>query len=284
MKNLWKYIIISVALVLCAIVLATAYTHQSRTATGTISVTGLGETEFSSDVIVVKGTILCQNPDIAQGYLDIEAAKQRLVDFLAEYGIKAEEISFSMLNYYKQNESVYRDGDYIGERFKHYSLSQRFSIESRDVDGLESAAQNITSLIGEGYMLDVDDEQLPVVREDFDITSEDMPGWLVSTEGRLTVALDVTITDELRREGVARELINRIQNIRKDSGFEVTDKIVVEIEDSPMVHEGVEAFADYIAQQTLAVSLKLAAEPDGKFVNKVEFDESDLTIAVSKAE
>lgn len=157
MKNLWKYIIISVALVLCAIVLATAYTHQSRTATGTISVTGLGETEFTSDVIVVKGTISCQNPDIAQGYLDIEAAKQRLVDFLAEYGIKAEEISFSMLNYYKQNESVYRDGDYIGERFKHYSLSQRFSIESRDVDGLESAAQNITSLIGEGYMLDVDD-------------------------------------------------------------------------------------------------------------------------------
>ncbi|MBR7102675.1 MAG: isoleucine--tRNA ligase, partial [Tidjanibacter sp.] len=100
----------------------------------------------------------------------------------------------------------------------------------------------------ESYMLDVDGEQLPVVREDFDITSEDMPGWLVSTEGRLTVALDVTITDELRREGVARELINRIQNIRKDSGFEVTDKIVVEIEDSPAVHEGVEAFGDYIAQ------------------------------------
>ncbi|MBO5903626.1 MAG: isoleucine--tRNA ligase [Tidjanibacter sp.] len=136
----------------------------------------------------------------------------------------------------------------------------------------------------ESYMLDVDGEQLPVVREDFDITSEDMPGWLVATEGRLTVALDVTITDELRREGVARELINRIQNIRKDSGFEVTDKIVVEIEDSPMVHEGVEAFAEYIAQQTLAVSLKLATEPDGKFVNKVEFDESELSIAVSKAE
>ena len=135
----------------------------------------------------------------------------------------------------------------------------------------------------ESYMLDVDGEQLPVVREDFDITSEDMPGWLVSTEGRLTVALDVTITDELRREGVARELINRIQNIRKDSGFEVTDKIVVEIEDSPAVHEGVEAFGDYIAQQTLAVSLVLAAEPDGKFVNKVEFDEGELTIAVSKA-
>ncbi len=135
----------------------------------------------------------------------------------------------------------------------------------------------------ESYLLDVDGEQLPVVREDFDITSEDMPGWLVATEGRLTVALDVTITDELRREGVARELINRIQNIRKDSGFEVTDKIVVEIENSEMVREGVESFGDYIAQQTLAVSLRLADEPAGKNVCRVEFDEAELTIAVTKA-
>ena len=74
-------------------------------------------------------------------------------------------------------------------------------------------------------------ERITVTPADFEITSEDMPGWLVATEGRLTVALDITLTDCLRAEGVARELINRIQNIRKDSGFEVTDKIRVEIKD-----------------------------------------------------
>ena len=70
---------------------------------------------------------------------------------------------------------------------------------------------------------------------DFEITSEDMPGWLVASEGKLTVALDISLTEELRAEGVARELINRIQNIRKDSGFEVTDKIRVEIEQKEFV-------------------------------------------------
>ncbi len=73
-------------------------------------------------------------------------------------------------------------------------------------------------------------QKITVTPADFEITSEDMPGWLVATEGKLTVALDITVTEELRREGVARELINRIQNIRKDSGFEVTDKIRVQIE------------------------------------------------------
>ena len=84
-------------------------------------------------------------------------------------------------------------------------------------------------------LLDVDGEKITVTPADFEITSEDMPGWLVATEGKLTVALDITITDDLRAEGIARELINRIQNIRKDSGFEVTDKIRVEIEQQEFV-------------------------------------------------
>ncbi len=81
----------------------------------------------------------------------------------------------------------------------------------------------------DSFFLEIDGRQLPVTREDFEITSEDMPGWLVATEGKLTVALDVTVTETLLREGIARELINRIQNIRKESGFEVTDKIRAEI-------------------------------------------------------
>lgn len=73
--------------------------------------------------------------------------------------------------------------------------------------------------------LEIDGERIKVTTADFEITSDDMPGWLVATEGKLTVALDITVTDELRAEGVARELINRIQNIRKDADFAVTDKI-----------------------------------------------------------
>ncbi len=82
-------------------------------------------------------------------------------------------------------------------------------------------------------VLDLGAERITVTPADFEITSEDMPGWLVASEGKLTVALDITVTEELKAEGVARELINRIQNIRKDSGFEVTDKIRAEIEQKP---------------------------------------------------
>jgi isoleucyl-tRNA synthetase len=110
-----------------------------------------------------------------------------------------------------------------------------------------------------------------------------MPGWLVSSEGKLTVALDITITDELRREGIARELVNRIQNIRKDSGFEVTDKISVEIEATDLTSPAVESFANYIAQQTLAVEVKAVAAPAGQFVVDSDIDEAPLKIAVTKA-
>ena len=110
-----------------------------------------------------------------------------------------------------------------------------------------------------------------------------MPGWLVATEGKLTVALDVTVTEELLREGIARELINRIQNIRKDSGFEVTDKIRVEIGRCELVEGAVTDFAGYISSQTLATSLKLADKPAGDFVHDVDIDEKTVTIAVTKA-
>ena len=130
--------------------------------------------------------------------------------------------------------------------------------------------------------LDVNGQQVVVTAADFEITSEDMPGWLVASEGKLTVALDITITDELRREGVARELVNRIQNIRKDSGFEVTDKIRVEIEASELTAAAVESFADYIASQTLAVEVGSVAEPKGDFVVDTDIDEVPLKIAVTR--
>ena len=130
--------------------------------------------------------------------------------------------------------------------------------------------------------LDLGGDKIVVTPADFEITSEDMPGWLVASEGKLTVALDITVTDELRREGVARELINRIQNIRKDSGFEVTDKIRVEIESKPVVAGAVEHFADYIASQTLAVEVLAAAEPQGAVVADSDVDDEPLRIAVTR--
>ena len=131
--------------------------------------------------------------------------------------------------------------------------------------------------------LDLGGTQVVVTAADFEITSEDMPGWLVASEGKLTVALDITITEELRREGVARELVNRIQNIRKESGFEVTDKISVEIESNDLTAPAVESFAQYIAQQTLAVDVKAVAAPAGAFVVDSDIDEVALKIAVTKA-
>ena len=131
--------------------------------------------------------------------------------------------------------------------------------------------------------MELNGEQITVTAADFDITSEDMPGWLVASEGKLTVALDITITEELRREGVARELVNRIQNIRKDSGFEVTDKIRVEVEANDLTSAAVESFAQYIAQQTLAVEVKATEAPAGDFVIDSEIDEVALKIAVTKA-
>ena len=131
--------------------------------------------------------------------------------------------------------------------------------------------------------LEVAGQQVVVTAADFEITSEDMPGWLVASEGKLTVALDITISDELRREGVARELVNRIQNIRKESGFEVTDKIRVEIEATELTTPAVESFGNYISQQTLAVDVKAVAAPTGDFVIDSDIDETPLKIAVTKA-
>ncbi len=131
--------------------------------------------------------------------------------------------------------------------------------------------------------LDMGSEQITVTPADFEITSEDMPGWLVASEGKLTVALDITITDSLKAEGVARELVNRIQNIRKDSGFEVTDKIHVEIEAKEIVAAALATYADYIASQTLSLCVKGSEKPAGAFIINSEIDDEPLKIAVTKA-
>jgi isoleucyl-tRNA synthetase len=102
----------------------------------------------------------------------------------------------------------------------------------------------------------IDGHNVELTLEDVDITSEDIPGWLVANEGKLTVALDITVTDDLKLEGTARELINRIQNLRKDSGFDVTDKISIILQQHPETDAAVAVHKDYIMSQVLGVSLE----------------------------
>ena len=136
---------------------------------------------------------------------------------------------------------------------------------------------------GELTTLDMGAETIEVSAADFEITSEDMPGWLVTSEGKLTVALDITLTPELEMEGVARELINRIQNIRKEAGLEVTDKIRVEIEALPAIEPSVAKYADYIGQQTLAVEVVCIANPQGFTAEKYnEVNDEPVIIAINK--
>lgn len=129
------------------------------------------------------------------------------------------------------------------------------------------------------YQFTLGDEKVEVEVADVEIISEDIPGWLVSNEGNLTVALEVELTDELRKEGMARELINRIQNLRKETGFEITDRIIVTIASNEETNAAIEAFGELIKTQVLANEIKIAAN-DGA---EVEFDEFKLNILVSKA-
>ena len=133
----------------------------------------------------------------------------------------------------------------------------------------------------DSWTAEIDGVKIEATAADFDIVSEDMPGWLVATEGKLTVALDIMVSDELRREGLARELVNRIQNIRKDSGFEVTDRIRIEIERNDEIAGAVESFGDYIASQTLAVSVDVVDQLDDT-ATLVELDEFTVRMKVTR--
>ncbi len=129
------------------------------------------------------------------------------------------------------------------------------------------------------YLLNLADGPSELLLSEVEILSEDIPGWLVANDGNLTVALDITLTPELVEEGLARELINRIQNMRKDSGFEVTDKIRILIQKHPGLNAAVEHFGEFIANQTLATSISLAEEVrslGGEEANGAEVREVDL--------
>ncbi len=126
------------------------------------------------------------------------------------------------------------------------------------------------------YELQIGNDKVEILAEDVEIITEDMPGWLVANEGKLTVALDITVTEELLREGIARELVNRIQNIRKSANFQITDKISIQIERKDEINAAIDDFKSYIATQTLAESLTVVENLE----NAVELDFEDYIVKI----
>jgi isoleucyl-tRNA synthetase len=140
---------------------------------------------------------------------------------------------------------------------------------------------DIAKLEKEGqYNLSIDGEPVILQVQEVDISSEDIPGWTVANKGSLTVALDITITPELENEGNAREFVNRIQKIRKDSGFELTDRIDVKVSATNGLKESLAQFKEYICAEILADKLELVPDIDGG--TEIEVNDIYLKVIVSK--
>ncbi len=165
------------------------------------------------------------------------------------------------------------------------TLGPRYGKLMKEVSSvIASLTQNdIASFEASGtHSVNVNGEQVTLTAEDVEIISEDIPGWQVANDGRLTVALDITVTDELRYEGIAREFVNRIQNIRKENGYDVTDKITVQIEDHDFVREAVKRHGSYIGSQTLATKVSLATSLAGANVRDIEIDDVIVKVLVAR--
>ena len=132
------------------------------------------------------------------------------------------------------------------------------------------------------YPITISGQKIVLTTEDVEIISEDISGWQVANDGKLTVALDITVSDDLLYEGIAREFVNRIQNIRKENGFDVTDKITVLIEDHEFVREAVKRHSSYIGSQTLATTVNLVNSFTDNNIREVEIDEVVMKISVTR--
>ena len=146
------------------------------------------------------------------------------------------------------------------------------------VGALSQDAINELSVNG-SVQVDVDGQTVEIVREDVEIVSEDIPGWTVANDGALTVALDLEITEELKNEGMAREIVKRIQAYRKSSGFEITDHIHVVLSHDDNLQKAVEAYHDYICSQVLADKLEFGAPESGE---ELDFEDFKISVDITK--
>ena len=194
---------------------------------------------------------------------------------------KVRQLILSEINV-KEVEYISDDADILVKRIKpdFKKLGPRFGKKMKQLTAAIAGMgqEEIRRLEQEGsYTFDLDGETVTITTDDVEIFSEDIPGWLVASEGGITVALDITITEELRQEGIARELINRIQNIRKESGFNVTDKVIVTLQRHEAIDQAVENFREHIAAQTLAEEIRLTGELAGDNVREVELGDGVKT-------
>jgi isoleucyl-tRNA synthetase len=188
--------------------------------------------------------------------------------------IKAE-VNVKQISYLSGNEG------FIKKKIKpnFVALGKRLGAKMKAVSAaLGSFSQeDIAKLEKDGHItLFIDKEPLILAINDVDITSEDIPGWVVANKNALTVALDVTVTPELAREGNAREFVNRIQKIRKDNGYDLTDRILVKVTDVPALKDSLTVFNEYICTEILADSIELVKEP----TNGTEIEVNDILLKV----
>ena len=145
----------------------------------------------------------------------------------------------------------------------------------------ELSQDKITELDRNGILVvEMSGNSITLTKEDVEISSQDIEGWLVANSGTITVALDITLTDELRNEGIARELVNRIQNLRKDSGFEVTDKIVVHLQKNEALEKAVNQNENYIKSETLTKELIFKDTIENG--TEIEFDDIKTILTITK--
>jgi isoleucyl-tRNA synthetase len=171
--------------------------------------------------------------------------------------------------------------DFIRKKIKpnFVALGKRLGPKMKAVTAALGAfsQQDISKLQKDGqYNLLIPSETLLLLINEVEITSEDIPGWVVAGKDTLTVALDVTVTPELAREGNAREFVNRIQKIRKDNGYDLTDRILVKVVDSPALKESLTQFNKYICTEILADSIELVEE----LANGTEIEVNDILLKV----
>ena len=192
------------------------------------------------------------------------------------------EVNVKELEYLKESTGVLVKT--IKPNFK--SLGPKYSKLMKPIAAAIGAmtAEDIAAFESAGsFSVEVNGEKLQLLPEDVEIISEDIPGWLVANEGRITVALDITISEDLRQEGYARELVNRIQNLRKDSGLDVTDKIRLQIQRHAALDAAVEKHRTYISSQTLADDLQLVDTCNESGAISVELEsELETFIAIEK--
>jgi isoleucyl-tRNA synthetase len=163
------------------------------------------------------------------------------------------------------------------------SLGKRLGAKMKQVASLigQFSSQEIARLEKEGKLaVTVDGEMIEIQKTDVIITAEDVPGWSVASRGQLTVALDITITEALKQEGIARIFVNRIQNIRKEERFELTDRIFVEVLDNSKIKAALQRYNDYICSEILADRLSYVS--DVKNGTEIDIDDNKLKIKVQK--